>query len=152
MVHIERAWQRNLVGKATLILIGLLLLVIVVGIPVSVIILLTSPGRQSAEAPPSAQAANIAPITPTLTLIASPTPQPTALPQPSPSPTPTTAMSLAVQLTITETNDFVNIRSGPGLTYTVVTHLNKGQTATVVGRNADSSWWLIEINAVRGWV
>jgi uncharacterized protein YgiM (DUF1202 family) len=153
MVHIERAWQRNMVGKATLILVGLLLLVIVVGIPVSIIILLTSSGRQSAEAPPTAQAISPLQITTTATtLAATPSPTPTVVPLPSPSLTPTTAVSMQVQLTITDTNDFVNIRSGPGLTYTVVSRLNKGQTATVIGRNADSSWWLIDINTVRGWV
>ena len=141
MEHLGRTWQRSLVGKATLILIGLLLLVIVVGIPVGVIILLTDPSRHPAEAPPTTQAISSLQITTTATtLTASPSPTPTVVPLPSPSLTPTTAVSMLVQLTITDTNDFVNIRSGPGLTYTVVSRLNKGQTATVIGRNADFSW------------
>ncbi len=153
MEHLERTWQRSMAGKATLILIGLVLLVIIVGIPVGVIILLTDQSRHPAEAPPTTQAISPLQITTTATTLAvSPSPTPTVVPLPSPSLTPTTAVSMLVQLTITDTNDFVNIRSGPGLTYTVVSRLNKGQTATVIGRNADSSWWLIDINTVRGWV
>jgi uncharacterized protein YraI len=47
----------------------------------------------------------------------------------------------------------VNIRSGPGLNYTIIGTLNADTLMPVVGRNADASWWQIKIaNDTRGWV
>lgn len=47
----------------------------------------------------------------------------------------------------------VNIRSGPGLNYNVIGTLNANTAMPIVGRNADSSWWQINMpNDVRGWV
>lgn len=37
-----------------------------------------------------------------------------------------------------------NCRSGPSPDYSVVASLAEGQEASVVGRNADSSWWVLE--------
>jgi len=37
-----------------------------------------------------------------------------------------------------------NCRSGPGIAYPVTGSLGQGVSSTVVGRNADSSWWVIE--------
>lgn len=37
-----------------------------------------------------------------------------------------------------------NCRSGPGTAYPVIGSLNQGMSSTVVGRNADSSWWVID--------
>jgi hypothetical protein len=149
MEHFERIWQMGLIGKLIIILLGFVSLAIIVGIPVGIIILFTEPGPQPAQATQPTAAPALAQASPTDAPTAAPatfTPVVTATPVPSITPTP------LVQLTITNTNDFVNIRSGPGLTYTVISRLNKGQTATVLGRNADASWWLIEINTVRGWV
>ena len=38
-----------------------------------------------------------------------------------------------------------NCRKGPGTAYTVVTSLVQGQALNVVGRNADSTWWQVEL-------
>ncbi|MBN1218015.1 MAG: SH3 domain-containing protein [Anaerolineae bacterium] len=47
----------------------------------------------------------------------------------------------------------VNIRSGPGLNYTVMGTLNANTAMPIVGRNGDASWWQIEItNGAVGWV
>jgi uncharacterized protein YraI len=47
----------------------------------------------------------------------------------------------------------VNIRSGPGLNYAVIGTLNANITMPIVGRNADATWWQIEItNGTIGWV
>ncbi|RME78261.1 MAG: SH3 domain-containing protein [Chloroflexi bacterium] len=47
----------------------------------------------------------------------------------------------------------VNIRSGPGLNYSVIGRLNPNTTAAIVGRNTDASWWQIKITDDRfGWV
>lgn len=47
----------------------------------------------------------------------------------------------------------VNIRSGPGLNYTVIGTLNANTTMPIVGRNGDGSWWQIKTpNDATGWV
>jgi uncharacterized protein YraI len=47
----------------------------------------------------------------------------------------------------------VNIRSGPGLNYTVIGTLNPNTAMPIIGRNSDASWWQIEItNGTIGWV
>jgi uncharacterized protein YraI len=47
----------------------------------------------------------------------------------------------------------VNIRSGPGLNYAVIGTLNADTAVPIVGRNADTTWWEIEITGdTTGWV
>ena len=47
----------------------------------------------------------------------------------------------------------VNIRSGPGLNYTVVGSLNANTAMAIIGRNGEGSWWQIKMpNGVSGWV
>ena len=47
----------------------------------------------------------------------------------------------------------LNVRTGPGLSYGVVTVLNQGNVMTLLGRNADSSWAYVQTaTAVIGWV
>lgn len=47
----------------------------------------------------------------------------------------------------------VNIRSGPGINYTVIGTLNANTAMAIVGRNVDASWWQIKITSDRiGWV
>jgi len=47
----------------------------------------------------------------------------------------------------------VNIRSGPGLNYSVIGTLNADTTVPIVGRNDASSWWQIKISGDKtGWV
>lgn len=47
----------------------------------------------------------------------------------------------------------VNIRSGPGLDYSVIGVLNADTSRPIVGRNTDSSWWQIGIGDDKlGWV
>jgi hypothetical protein len=47
----------------------------------------------------------------------------------------------------------VNIRSGPGINYSVIGTLNANTTATIVGRNTEASWWQIRISGeASGWV
>jgi len=48
--------------------------------------------------------------------------------------------------------DAVNVRSGPGLGFPVVTQLSPGQTVAIVGKNVDSSWWQISLGIYIGWV
>jgi hypothetical protein len=39
----------------------------------------------------------------------------------------------------------VNVRSGPGTNYPILTQFEAGQEAVVTGRNADDSWWQIRL-------
>ena len=51
------------------------------------------------------------------------------------------------------TTGLLNVRSGPGVEYGVVTTVSGGSTVTLLGRNEDSSWVYIETAAaVKGWV
>jgi hypothetical protein len=55
-----------------------------------------------------------------------------------PSPTPLPPKPLA-----TARESGVNLRSGPAETYTRLGRLAKGDSLEIVGRNADSTWWLV---------
>lgn len=46
----------------------------------------------------------------------------------------------------------VNIRSGPGTSYTVMGQISGNSTAPVVGRLSDSSWYQINPNGLIGWI
>ncbi|MCA9942070.1 MAG: SH3 domain-containing protein [Ardenticatenaceae bacterium] len=47
----------------------------------------------------------------------------------------------------------LNVRSGPGVTYSVLTVASQGQTVALLGRNANSSWAKIRAaNGTEGWV
>jgi hypothetical protein len=50
------------------------------------------------------------------------------------------------------TNPNLNIRAGPGTNYPIIGALKDGDIATIVGRNADRSWWYILKEPARGWV
>ncbi|MBI5958059.1 MAG: SH3 domain-containing protein [Chloroflexi bacterium] len=46
----------------------------------------------------------------------------------------------------------LNIRSGPGVTYTRLGYLPRGVSAEVVGRNSASTWYQIKYNSLVGWI
>lgn len=46
----------------------------------------------------------------------------------------------------------LNVRRAPGVGNARVGALQPGQTAQVIGRNADSTWWQITFDGVTGWV
>lgn len=50
---------------------------------------------------------------------------------------------------LTATQD-ANCRRGPALVFTAISYLLENETALIVGRNSDSSWWVIEINNESG--
>jgi hypothetical protein len=93
------------------------------------------------------------PVTPT---VATPThtrtpvpPSRTATPEtPTPSMTPTPTATLAM-LTV---DVDASVHSGPGETYAVVGSLEAGDTADVVGRNAEGSWWQIVFQGSTVWI
>jgi hypothetical protein len=64
------------------------------------------------------------------------TPLPTVNPLPSPTPTPTVPIAWPA-------DKGVNCRYGPGTEWVTNGALLIGQTATIKGKNADSSWWYV---------
>ena len=46
----------------------------------------------------------------------------------------------------------MNVRSGPGLTYDIVTTVPAGTQATIVGIDPDNEWYQVEIDGVEGQV
>lgn len=53
---------------------------------------------------------------------------------------------------IVVTSSQLNVRQNPSIAANVLTRITKDQTYAVVGRNADSSWWQINVNGTVGWV
>jgi uncharacterized protein YraI len=92
---------------------------------------------QPTEIPPTATPAPTAtPEPPTST------PEPTAEP---PSPTPEAA-------TFKVTSATVNVRSGPGTSYSRVGQLKAGQSFEVTGKNNTGDWWQFAFNGDPAWV
>ncbi len=61
--------------------------------------------------------------------------------------------STAQTATATVVTGQLNVRSGPGVTYSVLTTINQGNVVTLLGRNSDSTWAYIQTaTAVIGWV
>jgi uncharacterized protein YraI len=50
------------------------------------------------------------------------------------------------------TGGAVNVRSGPGTNYSIITQLSGNGTAAVVGRLPDNSWLQINLNGITGWI
>jgi uncharacterized protein YraI len=86
--------------------------------------------------------------------------QPTEIPSPTPGsgeeptlPPPTAPPATATpELALVTANVNANVRSGPGTNYPVVGGLAEGETASVTGRNADSSWWQISYTGRSAWI
>ena len=55
-------------------------------------------------------------------------------------------------LFVTATPFNVNIRTGPGASFSDIADLPIDETAIVLGRNASSTWWQINFNGIVGWV
>ncbi|MCP4421531.1 MAG: SH3 domain-containing protein [Chloroflexi bacterium] len=82
-----------------------------------------------------------------LDVVTTATATPTATPTSTPTPTPATTATALVA------TGALNVRSGPGVTYSVLTVATQGQTVTLLGRNANSSWAKIRLsNGTEGWV
>lgn len=74
--------------------------------------------------------------------VTQPVVQPTGLPQIDPNDPTCRALM----------NSGLNFRTGPGTNYPVITVLNAGTVAPIVGRLGDNSWWQIQRGTSIGWV
>ncbi len=86
--------------------------------------------------------------TPTLAFTDTPaapteTPLPTSTPLPTDTPLPTLTFTPSVP-TITTLDKPVNCRLGPSTAWLPISALNVGQSSQIVGKNSDTSWWLIQ--------
>jgi uncharacterized protein YraI len=63
-----------------------------------------------------------------------------------------TSTPAAGGLVVTATPFNVNIRSEPNVDSERLDLLPAGQSAEVIGRVADNSWWQINFNGITGWV
>ena len=82
--------------------------------------------------------------------------RPTSTPtRPRPTSTPTrirpTATSTPATPYITTTRA-MNIRGGPGTNYDVVGYATAGEELIVTGKNADETWWRIELEGQNAWI
>jgi N-acetylmuramoyl-L-alanine amidase len=74
------------------------------------------------------------------------------VPAPTPAPTTPPPVVSPTGITATASTSNVNIRQGPGTSFSRVGLLPRGQAAAVLGRSADNAWWQIEFGGIRGWV
>lgn len=89
------------------------------------------------------------------------TPEPTPLPVPSATPE---AAAAVVSATVTAaaapveaasavvSGTIINARSGPGVTYAILTQLNPDAVLPVTGKSADGQWWQVTVNGAPAWV
>ena len=83
--------------------------------------------------------------------------QPPPPPQPTPSlppatPTPTTVITPTNAPSARVNYEFLNVRSGPGITFTLLTKLEQNVTLSLLGRNDDATWVRIRLPDGReGW-
>jgi hypothetical protein len=74
-------------------------------------------------------------------------PPPTFTPQPLPTLPPTGPCVVA-----SLSGGAVNVRSGPGTEYAVLSQLSGSALAAVIGRLPDGSWFQVDVNGVVGWI
>lgn len=152
-----------------LVIVLILLLYLAFTVLFTVVFRQVTANRQTANPP----LPTVAPVTPTVAATApvvavvSPQPTNTPLPLPTPSATPTEVPptapppteTLAPAVTATSARPqvvsavTVNVRSGPGTDYPVISSLPPGVPVGIVGRNQDASWWQIQgPDGNTGWV
>ncbi len=107
----------------------------------------TTPCGSSASAPatPTPQIITVITATPTITVITATPMQPPTASHPVIDPNGACMVASASGATI-------NVRSGPGLSYNIVSHLSPTMTAPVYGRMPDNSWVQVNVNGVIGWM
>jgi hypothetical protein len=92
--------------------------------------------------PGSGTASQVPDVTETSALFPTDTPVPTltSIPTDTPLPTLTPTPTIPIAWPV---DKGVNCRFGPGVEWATVSSLLVGQTATIQGKNSDSSWWFV---------
>lgn len=111
------------------------------------------PTQPILSAPASPTVGVSLPTLPPAPVLISPTPSggegPTVVIQPYSSPTPAPAANTP---TLRVTFQYLNVRAGPDTTFEIIGRLNQNDTAAIIGRNAERTWWVVERGELRGWV
>ena len=107
------------------------------------LVLLAAFVATSCDLPVSAPEATATPPFTETVALPSDTPAPTGTPLPTDTPFPTLTFTPSVP-TITTLDKPVNCRLGPGTAWLATSALNLGQSSQIVGKNSDTSWWLIQ--------
>jgi uncharacterized protein YgiM (DUF1202 family) len=93
---------------------------------------------------------------PTATNTPPPTATPTVTASPTLTPTPTpsaVATEIVVEVAVVISSDSVNVRSGPGTSFSPVAVARPGEQALVLGTNANSTWYNILLESgIEGWI
>ena len=152
-----RSRVKQRLNSCSSIVVALILLIIVLSL-----VYLNGRGQTAATAPaPSAPPTFISraaldraptpalpfdlPDLPTFTPTPTITPTPTLTPTPTPTPLPTYVAEIIGEL--------VNLRSGPGSDYEVLTIIPLGDEVELVGKTADGEWILVRTNeGQEGWI
>jgi uncharacterized protein YraI len=92
--------------------------------------------------------ANLPTLAPTLPPPTNPPPPTIAATILGVPPTANTAGAATVQIVGVR----VNVRSGPGTNFQIIGEMKTGDSAPIIGRNTDSTWWAIQFNQASGWV
>lgn len=90
------------------------------------------------------------PVTITVTVTRSATPTNTTAPQVATQQPPVVNPNDPTCRVVT--NSSVNLRTGPGTVYDVITILASGVAAPITGRVGDNSWWQVRFGSLTGWV
>lgn len=93
-------------------------------------------------------------LEPTGTLIPTVTSSPTeTLPPATPTPTATVTATPAIRGTVNFTGQPVNLRNGPGQTFSVIQGVPGGTTLTVLGLNDGKDWYNVRLDSgTEGWL
>ena len=70
----------------------------------------------------------------------------------NPSPPPASSQQQSQTPIAITVPELMNVRTGPGLTYDIVTTVPAGTQATIVGIDPDDDWYLVEIDGIEGQV
>lgn len=69
----------------------------------------------------------------------------------TPTPTPTPAPAVPTGLTATVNAAVLNVRSEPTISGVILTKITRNQVYSVVGKNAESTWFKLNVNGQQGW-
>lgn len=109
----------------------------------------TCPGFGAQVAPTGVAPTEIVPTVVVPTPLATATLIPTSVAPPTFAP-PT--LNPAGACSVVTRGQFVNVRSGPGTGFNVLTQLSPTGVAPVIGRLPDNTWWQVQVNGIIGWV
>jgi len=134
MISLKSRIEKAMRNYRTLLPLAVAVLLLACNFP-----LFAAAGRPRPTATPSLTAPSPLPTTllPSETPLPTDTPLPTATPLPSDTPTPSVPIAWPK-------DQPVNCRFGPGTAWLVVSALPLGQSAEIVGRNAENTWWRIK--------